>query len=271
MSDENKPLNDKDKKRLEEGRGKGTGENYIPFIKVGEFSGSGESIRVKSRVAKRIHHFHSGIELSAFIVFDWHSKTSDIREQFPIPLNDSLSIAKELGIRHPQIRGELSIVTTDLFVDFFCGQSLAIAVKSSSELNKKRIVEKLQIEKAYWEQKGYDWRIFTEKDISDTIKENIAWLRSAMSLDDHASETFEYADLVNFLDRISNYKTVALTKLCGRLDDLYELEPGFHISLMRYGIAHRIFLVSLSTPYYALISEDLKLNPNWYQEQAYVS
>ena len=93
----NKVLNKRDAKRLVEKRGTGVGKGYVPFIKVGEFSGSGESIRVKSRAAKRIHHFHSGIEFSAFMIFEWFHNTLDIREQFPIPLNDSLLIAKELG------------------------------------------------------------------------------------------------------------------------------------------------------------------------------
>ena len=48
MSDADKPLNKKDQKCLDEKRGEGTGKDYVPFIKVGEFSSSGESVRVKS-------------------------------------------------------------------------------------------------------------------------------------------------------------------------------------------------------------------------------
>ena len=80
MSDENKVLNKLDKKRLEQKRGTDSGKDYVLFIKVGEFSSSGESIRVKSRVAKRIHHFHSGIELSAFIIFDWFHNPSAVKQ-----------------------------------------------------------------------------------------------------------------------------------------------------------------------------------------------
>ena len=46
MSDADKPLNKKDQKRLDEKRGEGTGKDYVPFIKAGEFSSSGESVRV---------------------------------------------------------------------------------------------------------------------------------------------------------------------------------------------------------------------------------
>ena len=262
MSDENKVLNKRDAKRLAEKRGTSVGKGYVPFIKVGEFSGSGESIRVKSRVAKRIHHFHSGIEFSAFMIFEWFHNTLDIREQFPIPLNDSLLIAKELGIKHPQNKGELIIVTTDLVIDFISGKGLAIAVKPADELKKLRVIEKLQIEKTYWEAKGLTWEIFTEKDITNEVQENISWLRPIMDLDLKQTAHIEVDDLLNFDKRIRNYNNSKLTKLCGRLDDEYELEPGHHISIMRYGIANRIFKVSLKISYYSLTCDDLFLSEN---------
>ncbi|HIF9523087.1 TPA: hypothetical protein ACX6S6_003512 [Photobacterium damselae] len=71
MSDADKPFNKKDQKRLDEKRGEGTGKDYIPFIKVGEFSSSGESVRVKSATVGRVHFLFSGNGLFAFLVFDW--------------------------------------------------------------------------------------------------------------------------------------------------------------------------------------------------------
>ena len=70
MSDADKALNKKGQKRLDEKRGEGVGINYVPFIYVGEFSSSGESVRVKSATVGRTHHFLSGNELAFFLVFD---------------------------------------------------------------------------------------------------------------------------------------------------------------------------------------------------------
>ncbi len=166
MSDADKPLNKKDQKRLDEKRGEGTGKGYVPFIKVGEFSSSGESVRVKSATVGRVHHLFSGNELAAFLVFDWCEEIIDIREQFPIPLADSLIICRQLGIRHPQEKGELRIVTTDLLIDFSDGSQIAIPVKPALKLDDKRIVEKLQIEKAYWEAIKVPCPIFTDQEVS---------------------------------------------------------------------------------------------------------
>ena len=61
MSDADKPLNKKGQKRLDEKRSEGAGINYVPSIHVGEFSSSGESVRVKSATVGRTHHFFLGM------------------------------------------------------------------------------------------------------------------------------------------------------------------------------------------------------------------
>ena len=96
MNDANKPIDRKHEKLLKT-RGQGTGKDYEPFIKVHEISSSGESVRIRGRV----HHLLSGIELLAFLVFDQFEQMIDIREQYPLPINDTLDICSRLGIRHP--------------------------------------------------------------------------------------------------------------------------------------------------------------------------
>ncbi|GGK38686.1 PDDEXK family nuclease [Aliivibrio fischeri] len=80
MSDADKPLNKKDQKRLDEKRGEGTRKDHVPFIKVGEFGSSRESVRVKSATVVRAYYFHSGIEFAAFLLFDWCNEVINTRE-----------------------------------------------------------------------------------------------------------------------------------------------------------------------------------------------
>jgi hypothetical protein len=68
-------------------------------------------------------------------------------------------------------------------VDLSPRQQLAIAVKSSEELSKARVIEKLQIEKIYWEARGVEWRIFTEKEVSDGLRENLLWIQPYLNPD----------------------------------------------------------------------------------------
>lgn len=260
MSDPNMPLNKKDKKRIELNRGQGNLQSYEPFIQVGEFSSSGESIRVKSSTVGRLHHFHSGIELAAFLIFDRHPNCIDIREQFPIPLADSLVICEQLGIKHPSVKGELIILTTDLVIDLQAGKSLAIAVKPSQELNKKRVLEKLQIEKAFWENQDTEWFIFTDKERPVELSTNLKWMRSFLDAD--TKETYEISDndVSNLIERLSKSEKGKVTKRCAELDDEYELEPGTHVEIFRYSIAKSFIQADLRIKYFEWRIQDLIFN-----------
>lgn len=263
MSDADKPLNKKDQKRLKEKRGEGIGKDYVPFVQVGEFSCSGESIRVKSATIGRTHHFLSGIELAAFLVFDWCKDVIDIREQFPIPLADSLNICRQLGIKHPQIRGELKIVTTDLLIDFVDGKKLAIPVKPAADLDRKRIIEKIQIEKAFWESAQVPCLIFTDQDISNDLKMNLNWIRPLIDIDteDHCSLTKQ--DVMDLAVRLAKQPKDFVARYCAKLDDRYQLEAGTHIETLRFGIANQYLKASLEVPFTDWKCGDIELLANY--------
>ncbi|WP_435248441.1 TnsA endonuclease N-terminal domain-containing protein [Vibrio sp. nBUS_14] len=259
MSDADKPLNKKDQKRLDEKRGEGAGKDYVPFIKMGEFSSSGESVRVKSSTVGRIHHFFSGNELAAFLVFDWCNEVVDIREQFPIPLIDSLIICRQLGIRHPQEKGELKVVTTDLLIDFTDGFQLAIPVKPALKLDEKRIVEKLQIEKAYWESLQVPCPIFTDQEVSNELKMNLKWLKPLIDIDIEAEYPFSKQDVIDLAIRLAKQPKAYVARYCAKLDDQYQLEEGTHIGVFRYGIANQYLKASLEIPFTQWKCEDVEL------------
>ncbi len=50
---------------------------------------------------------------------------------------------------------------------------IARTVKSSKELEDKRVIEKFEIEREYWKRKNIDWGIVTEKDIPAEMADNI--------------------------------------------------------------------------------------------------
>ncbi|MBF4353654.1 TnsA endonuclease N-terminal domain-containing protein, partial [Vibrio anguillarum] len=128
MPDSNKPVHPADLKKLKT-RGKGVGKDYEPFIYIHELSSLGESCRSNSATVGRVHHLLSRLELAAFLSFDYSSNTIDIREQFPIPIEDTLDICRQLGIKHPQVSGKLKVVTTDFLFDFKKQKQLALTVK----------------------------------------------------------------------------------------------------------------------------------------------
>ncbi len=57
-------------------------------------------------------------------------------------------------------------------------EQFAIQVKPATALQDERTLEKLELERRYWQQKQIPWFIFTDKEINPVVKENIEWLYS---------------------------------------------------------------------------------------------
>jgi TnsA endonuclease N terminal len=88
-------------KRNSEGRGQGRGSDYKPGLRIQDVPSQGLVTRVNGWKTNREHHLFSKLELHYFYILDWSSIVSDIREQFPLDLDETLAIAKQLGISHP--------------------------------------------------------------------------------------------------------------------------------------------------------------------------
>ncbi|MEO0688448.1 MAG: TnsA endonuclease N-terminal domain-containing protein, partial [Cyanobacteria bacterium J06649_11] len=90
-------------KRLDSGRGQGKGSSYKPWLQIQDVPSIGLATRIKGWKTNRVHHFLSNLELNYFYVLEWSSIVTDIREQYPLlPREETLAIASNCGIRHPQ-------------------------------------------------------------------------------------------------------------------------------------------------------------------------
>ena len=65
------------------------------------------------------------------------------------------------------------------------GKSVQIArtVKPSSDLEKKSVAEKFELERRYYADQNIDWGIVTEKEIPRLLALNIEWIHSSYSLE----------------------------------------------------------------------------------------
>lgn len=162
-------------RRIKEGRGQGHGKDYIPWLTVQEVPSSGRSHRIYSHKTGRVHHLLSDLELAVFLSLEWESSVLDIREQFPLLPSDTRQIAIDSGIKHPVIRGVDQVMSTDFLVDCKDGpfEQFAIQVKPAAALQDERTLEKLELERRYWQQKQIPWFIFTDKEINPVVKEKL--------------------------------------------------------------------------------------------------
>lgn len=170
-----------------EGRGLGAGKEYKPWLTIQDVPSLGRSSRLPGATTGRLHHLLSDVESSAFLLFDWEEAVTDIREQYPLDRDETRRIAAEMGVPHPKDRksGAELVMTTDLLVDMTRqGTSVLLprAVKPASELGDRRTLEKLEIERRYWNGKGADWGLITEREYLKQRVENLRWMAEMRSL-----------------------------------------------------------------------------------------
>jgi len=167
-------------RKVTEGRGTGRGIDYQPWLTVQEVASYGCSSRIVGTKSRRLYHFLSRNELGAFLDCDWHPVVRDVREQFPLPREDTRRIARVMGVAHPRYRDVDIVMTTDLLVDLARDggptRQVAICVKPFCELENPRISEKLEIERRYWASRDVRYRVVTQRELSEQRRNNLMWL-----------------------------------------------------------------------------------------------
>lgn len=253
-------LDNRARKWIKEGRGKGHGQDYQPWLTVRDLPSRGRSHRVMGHLTHRTHHLLSDLELAAFYLLEWNPAVSDIREQFPLRAEDTLLLAEEANIRHPEIGGHTQIMSTDFIVDF-TGSSgpkqLAIQVKSSSDMIDPRTVEKLELERRYWQKKGIPWCLITEKQIPATVVTNLELLYSARGQSEKLEVLFD--GLPIYHEFLTAHPNTRLPDIAMLVDASYSLEPGTSLSRLRALMALRALTFDVSTPWNLLVAGDIEV------------
>ena len=154
-----------DETRMKQSRGTGHGKSYKPWIQPRELKSlSTTSAYYDPRIGRQISLLSEG-EKMVYLTLSWRDDVAEIREQFPLALRETLSIAGQYGIKHPMSRGKYIVMTSDFLVDFIDGKQTVFSVKASKEnISDPRTAEKLFIEKTYWKNKGVDF-VMVYKDI----------------------------------------------------------------------------------------------------------
>jgi hypothetical protein len=232
---------------VSENRGQLTGLAYKPFLTVRDVPSHGRSHRILSWTVNRQHHLFSDFEASFFYLADYSKSITDIREQYPLlPLEETLAIATRLGIKHPGRSGRLHVVTTDFVLTRVDGALCAVACKLSRELKKRRVRDKLAIEKWYWLARGVPWYIVTEKEIPKLLVSAVKWVhnyQSAKGLPLEQILVTSYLEDLRAQLRASPHSPFG--PQCLMVDAMHSVEPGTGLSLVRHALSIRNWRVDL--------------------------
>lgn len=245
---------DRIRRRIAEGRGQGTGSAYRPWLTIQDVPSRGRAHRIKGWKHGRVHHLLSDLELKLFLLYQWSSLITDIREQFPLPLDRTLAIAKECGVTHPRdiYTKEPLVITTDFFLTIEIGLQTIYQARTAKyicDLYNHRTREKLEIERRYWQSVGVDWAVVTELEISKDLIFNLKWLQPFYHLTDLYPLTTTLIDEITLelTERIlkRNISLREVTKFC---DSKFHLNCGWSLSVVRHLLANKYWTINIYEP-----------------------
>lgn len=172
-----------EKTKEKQGRGRGHGADYKPWIYINEFSSLGTASNPVDYKTGRVMQLLSIGEYKLYYLLRWNDRVADIREQYPLELEDTLSISQDLHIRHP--KNKSTRMTSDFLVDFTDGTQKVYSVKYSiHDIDDQRTSEKLEIESKYWEMRSIPFEIVFSEDMDINIVTNIRLVTEFYNLDD---------------------------------------------------------------------------------------
>lgn len=224
-----------------EGCGKGAGANYKPWIHVQDFSSQGNSRRVFSQKTGRVHHLLSDVEWHLFLMLEHAHTVYDIREGFPLPRDVTLSIAVQKNIKHPIYPGTKvpTVMTCDFLVTSYRnGQKVldAFSCKRTEAADNLRALEKLEIERAYFNDLDVPHHLVFHSELPKNKINNLIWCRSA-TINDNGVEEYAAA-LTEHTQRLlhelrQTARSCSLSEYCNNYDMRAGAMPGTGLRVVR--------------------------------------
>ena len=244
---------------INQGRGSGRNEAYKPWLTVRDVPSEGRSHRIFGHKSQRTHHFLSDLELAVFLLLEWQTDIVEIREQFPLQREITLELAKKSGIAHPEVAGVIQYMSSDFLVNSLDREmpKFALQAKYAEDLTVPRTIEKLELERRYWEQKGVPWFLVTEKDIPKVVFKNINWLYPAQRIGSDVELLIQRTQF--YSTQFKKYPENTLVEICKQIDAAYELELGESLGEIRELLAKRCFKFDIFRPVTELKAVELEL------------
>jgi len=239
-----------DFKRSLKGRyGLGVGEKYKPWLRVQDVKSEGVRSVIFGIKTNRDHHTLSSIESEFFYLAEYCDSVIDIREQFPLfPLNLSIKIANIIGVDHPKVPTTkvTNIITTDFLLTRLINENIvyeAISIKPEEKVDELRAVEKIEIERIWWEQLGINFNYYTGNEITRIQSRNISWVTDPLRTN---PKMFSNSQIEVALTLLNNGKHLILD-ICSRFHSELSIEHDNALNLLRYLIASKYVTVDMSS------------------------
>ena len=147
------------------------GVSHTPHIKAKQIKGlSIPCVVVDYKTGRSVELLSQG-EKYIWYLLRFDDEIEDIYEQYPLDLEITLELSRKYGILHP--KNTFTPMTTDFFVKKKDGYAAYSVKNDRSVLDKRRNVEKLFLEKMYWDQLGIEFHLVFKEGLNMTLVNNI--------------------------------------------------------------------------------------------------
>ncbi|MQR93686.1 TnsA endonuclease C-terminal domain-containing protein [Fictibacillus phosphorivorans] len=246
---------------LEQGYGHGQGKNYKPFLDVIRVPSKGRVSRIKGWKTNRVHHFLTDSETRYFYLLEYGEfegfQISDIREHYPLieGMNEILPTLDEQLIKRlfNQKSGEPMVLVTTFLITLkntngdisYCARS----VKDYRQLENSQIIERFEVMNRYWNFRGIDYGIITNREIPIVPAKNIEFIHSSYHLDEYGlreQEQVIYRDYL--LKLIAESQDSTIKDIVYQFDSQLNTENGTGLLLYKHLLARKMLKVDMNKP-----------------------
>ena len=122
-------------------------------------------------------------------------------------------------------------------------------VKYAESLCNKRVLEKFEIERRYWERRGIDWGIVTERELAPPLARNIELLRGKQCLTDRLSlNAVQLYTIAQTLTNIVTVEDLCLREAGAKCESQLGQDKGVGMTIAYYLLANRYWEVDMYNP-----------------------
>lgn len=237
-------------KYLKEGRGQGEGKEYKPWLTIQDIPSLGRVTRILGWKTQRVHELFSDIQTRYLYYLEWDDNVIDIRENWPLlDLEEVLENENDLNIDNFKIHNNKApFILTVTFLATIkeadgSHKYLARSVKASSELEKKSVIDRLEIIRRYFEKKNIDFGIVTEQEIPMIKCRNIEWIHVSYDLNINSDENMNYSK--KLIKYFKFHDTLPIRNVLSEFDKKMKQDNGTALSLFKYLIASKQLIVDM--------------------------
>jgi hypothetical protein len=187
-------------------------------------------------------------------LLEWEDDVLDIREHYPL-FNCEEVIQNKAGLNFDLFKdkdtGTPYILSTSFLITLKKTNGkiayVARSLKADYELERKTALERLEIERRYWQSQNIDWGIVTQKEIPVVKAKNIEWIHSSLYPADERGFTDEEVDYYcnAFIEKLAGSNT-SIRNFTVQFDRLFNLDAGTGVYIFKRLIALKRIMVDMN-------------------------